>query len=68
MTAQCIVDAFEMVQIHQDHRDLGAFVVGALQQLTEPVHEETAIGQSGERVVVGQIVEALRLGDVLQGK
>ncbi|MNT98269.1 hypothetical protein D3C72_2408160 [compost metagenome] len=54
IVAQRIVDVFETVQIHIQHGHMLLAVCGAFQHLTQLAHQTLAVGQAGERVVVGQ--------------
>ena len=72
-----VVDVLEAVEVEQHHRDLlllvrvaAARAPGAGQRLGQPVVEQRAVGQAGERVVQGQLrdprLRRLALGDVLE--
>src|SRR6266567_2033970 len=66
--AQAVVDELEIVEVEEDHGDIGVAASSGVHRNLEPVVEEHAIGQAGERVVerlVGKAVfQLLALGDV----
>ena len=55
-----VVDVFEAIKIEHHHRDLlartaaGARASGASQRLGQPVVEQGAVGQAGERIMEAQ--------------
>ena len=63
-----IVHALEGVEIEQQQRHQLAIATATADGLTQPLLEHAAVGQAGERVVIGQMsdagVGALALGDV----
>jgi hypothetical protein len=66
--AQAVVDVLEAVQVHEEHGQVAVAPLGARQGLAAAVHQQGAVGQAGQRVVIGQLVDApglgLLLGDV----
>ena len=68
--AQRVVDLLEAVEIEQEHRDHATFAAGAGQGLAQPVEQQGAVGQAGQRVVQGQapdpLLGRLALGQVLE--
>ncbi len=56
--AQGVVDDFEAIQIEEHHRKPVPVAACVSDGVIEPVEEEGAVGQSGQGVVVGQIIEA----------
>ena len=69
--AEDVIDLFEPVEIGGDHRELAVLSGGALQRLRQELVERRAVGQIGQQVVVGEIVDArlglFLLGDLLVG-
>ena len=63
-----IVDVLEVVEIEEQHRDAGIAAARAIDRSDEPLYQQAAIRQSGQRVVVGEIAQillvALAFGDV----
>ena len=57
--AERIVDVLEAVEIEKQHRELAAAAMRAGDRLSDAVREERAIGQSGQRVVVRHVDDAL---------
>ena len=68
--AERIVDALEFVDVDIEHRELLAGVA-SLQLALEPFAEQGAVRQIGQRVVMGEVRDALlgapALGDVFMG-
>ena len=66
-----IVDDLEAIEIEEYHRHEPVAPVGFHHGLAQPVLQQHAIGQSGERVVMRQIIQpflrAAMFGDVLDG-
>jgi hypothetical protein len=52
--AQGVVDGLEAIQIHEQHGQHGAVAFGQAEQLPEAVFRQNAVGQAGQRIVVGQ--------------
>ncbi len=69
--AQAVVDYLEAVQVEEQHRHLPALSLRARQGVSEPIAQQGAIGQAGQRVGEGQAtelaLECLALGDVAAG-
>ena len=67
--AELVVDRLEAVEVGDQHAGRGALAAAALEGVPQPVLEEEAVGQAGQRVVqraVDQLrLERLPLGDVL---
>ena len=59
--AERVVDVLEAVQVDEHHRGLLAVALARGQRLGEPVFQQAAVGQPGQRVVVGEVLRA-RLG------
>ncbi len=55
----CIVEQLEAIQVQQQH--CGAFPesLGTLEGLPEPVREQRPVGQSGEGIMHGLVVQSL---------
>jgi hypothetical protein len=57
--AELVVDLLEAVEVDEhDGAAGGRVTAGTLQQMLDAVHEQCAVGQSGERVVQGLVLEA----------
>ena len=54
-----VVDLLEAVQIHEQHGELVPLTPGLGQGDLKAIEESQAIGQSGQRIVVGQISHGL---------
>jgi hypothetical protein len=61
VVAEAVVDALEVVQVQQQQGTAALVGLGRSQGLLDPVVEQQAVGQVGERVVVNQ-VRQLALG------
>ena len=57
-----VVQRLEAVQVHVQQAHGGVVAPGAAQGLLQPVGEELAVGQSGQRVVQGHVPHALLAG------
>ncbi|MNO75782.1 hypothetical protein D3C76_668410 [compost metagenome] len=64
--AEGVVDVLEVVQVQAQRSGQFLAVVAAHQGLLEPLVEQRAVGQPGERVVMGHVVD-LRMGGQLFG-
>ncbi len=64
--AGAVVDGLEVVEVDEQHRHRRRVPVGAGQGVLEPVGEQRAVGQAGEGVVEGVVLE-LRLQLLLGG-
>jgi hypothetical protein len=66
--AEGVVDRLEAVEVEQQHRGAAAVAPCLQQALAQAVVEQRAVGQVGERVVVGEVQDArfglLAFGDV----
>jgi hypothetical protein len=56
--AERVVDGLEAVEVDEHHRGLLAVAVGERERLLQAVLQQAAVGQAGERVVVGQVLRA----------
>ena len=56
--AERVVDVFEIVQIHVQQRQLAAVRAGLAMRLAQPLAEQRAVRQRGQRIVAGQIGQA----------
>ena len=69
--AQAIVDQLEAVQVQKEQGQAAAFAHGLLQGLLQAVHQQHAVGQSGEGVVPGLaphgVLGLAAAGDVAHG-
>jgi hypothetical protein len=60
--AKRVIDLLELVKVDEQHRQPLAMPAVFAQALLQPFDEAAAVGQPGQRIVVGQIIEfALRL-------
>ena len=57
VVAEAVVDVLEVVQIDAQQRAAAAFTFGAGQRLLDALAQQQAVGQAGERVVVGEEVQ-----------
>ena len=55
--AEGIVDGLEAVQVDEQHRQPAAVPLAALHRLRHPVVEQQPVGQAGERIAKGQLVQ-----------
>jgi hypothetical protein len=66
---QAVVDQLEVVEIDERHAARASVPMGDAQALLEPVAQQVAVGEAGQRVVIGLMLElllvALDLGDVV---
>ena len=65
LVAEGVVERLEVVQVDQQQ---GTFPAGARtgdHGLLQPVHKQPAVGQEGERVVKGEIIELFLLVEVV---
>ena len=67
--AERVVDGLEAVEVEEEHRGAAArpAPARAAQRLLEPVEEQRAVGQAGERVVQRVVLEALDRAAVVDG-
>ena len=56
--AERVVDDLEAVEVDEEDDDVFASAVGPGERLAQPVEQERAVGQPGERVVEGVVGEA----------
>ena len=54
---QRIVDVFEAVQVHEHHRQLPALTARDFNGLAKAVLHQHSVGQIGECIVMGQMIE-----------
>ena len=57
--AVVVIDGLEVVQVEVAHRQLGAVAPGTLQLLAQTLTQQGAIGQAGERILVGHLTQLL---------
>ena len=55
--AEGLVDDLEAVEVEQQHRQVAAEALGTALGVARTLHEQGAIGQACQGVVVGQLVE-----------
>ncbi len=53
--AEGVIDHLEPVEVHEQHADAGVLAAGAGDRLSQPLEHQRAVGQAGERVVVGPV-------------
>ncbi|KQW97190.1 hypothetical protein ASC94_10405 [Massilia sp. Root418] len=66
LVAQRVVDLLELVQVHQQHRHQCLVALGRVQRLLQPVPQQVAVGQAGQRIVVDFVLE--QRSALLQGR
>ena len=54
---QRIVDLLELIQVHEHQRKLLALTVCQCNGLNKPVFQQAAVRQTGEKIVMGQMVQ-----------
>ncbi len=68
--AEAVVDLLEVVEIEHHHGDPAALAARLAHRLAQAVEQQRAVGQAGQRVVMGEmadlLLDALALGDVEQ--
>ena len=57
--AERVVDVLEAVEIEKQHGELAAPAVRPGDRLPDPIGEQRAVGQAGQRVVMGHVHDAL---------
>ncbi len=66
--AKAVVHLLEVVEVEEQHRDVPALPARERQRVADPVAEERAVGEPGQRVVEGLVqellLEALAFADV----
>ena len=60
--SEAVVDRLEVVEVQEQHGDRVGPPVASVHGVGEPVKEQGAVGQAGERVVEGLVVELLLEG------
>ena len=63
--AQRVVDVLEAVQVDEHHGKGAVVALGNCNRLFHPLVQHDAVGQAGERVAVGQVVDATLVGQGL---
>ena len=63
--AEAVVDVLEPLQIDQEQGKLVPAAGGAAHVLRHPLEKQAAVRESGEHIVVGEVVEPLLLVDVI---
>ena len=70
--AEAVVDVLEVVEVEEQHGERLGGAVAAAQRVGEPVAEQLAVGEPGERVVerlvAELLLERLAVGDVADGE
>ncbi len=66
LPAERIIDRLEALDIDQNQRQLALRLLRGVQVLAHPLVEQVAIGQTGEHVVIGKVVEPGRLFDMVE--
>ena len=59
VVAERVVDFLEAVEIDQQHGEAALIAMRSQDRLLQPVLEQRAIGQIGQRIVIGEIGNAL---------
>ena len=65
---KAVVDAFEGVDIEEQHRRGRSHAAPANQTLVEPIAEQRAVGESGQRIVQCRVKHLARSGGVRDGQ
>ena len=69
--AECVVECFEIIEIDEQQGAIGVIVMAGLHCPLQVFMHATAVGQAGQRVKVGQLVDffevLIALGHVAQG-
>ncbi|MPN31366.1 hypothetical protein SDC9_178840 [bioreactor metagenome] len=69
--AERIVDALEMIEIEEHQRGAALVAPALFHDMAEAVAQQQPVGQAGQRVVVGEILDLLlrrlALGDIVKG-
>src|SRR5439155_4434512 len=60
LPAEGVIDDLEPVDIHHGYGKFGFSALGCAHVLNETLVEQAAVGETGERVVVGEVIELLR--------
>jgi hypothetical protein len=68
LTPERVVDVAKAVDVHQHQRHVQTVARRRAELVGQPVEEQAAIGQSGQRVVAGEIVDLFFLGDEFQAE
>ena len=63
--AEGVIDVLEPIQIDKQQGKAGLTALGDGLHLAEAVIEQKAVGQSGQKVVMGHVLDAGFIGDVL---
>ncbi len=66
VAAEGIVDVLEAVDVEHDEREIVLAARGRFEIRAEPLQQQRAVRKTGERIVIGEIVEPLRLHDVIE--
>ena len=68
--AEGIVDALEVVEVHEHHRDAAAVALADRDRVLDTVAEQRAVREQGQRIVQGHalqlLLHALAIGRVAQ--
>lgn len=57
LVAETVVDRLEAVEVDEEHRGAGVTGAAAAESLADPLGEQGAVGQVGERVVLGVVLQ-----------
>ena len=68
LPAEGVVDDLEPVDVHHGNGEPALLALGRAHVLDEALVEQAAVGEAGERVVIGEVIELLRLRDVVERK
>ncbi len=70
VVAQGVIDGFEIVQVHKQQRPLALVALAGTHGQCQAVHQQASIGQAGQRVIKGELLDLvsgrLALGHVSQ--
>lgn len=57
-----VVDGLEAIQVQKSDGQNGLSPLGLRHRLFEPIDQQASIGQSGQHIVVGQLLQLFRAG------
>ena len=66
LPAEGVVDDLEPVDVHHGNGEPAFFALRRAHVLNEALVEQAAVGEAGERVVIGEVIELLRFRDMVE--
>ncbi len=64
LVAQRVVDLLESIQVQEQHREPPVVAMGLVDGLDEQLAEQAAVGQAGQPVVIGEVLDARGMLDL----